>query len=173
MRTALLLATGCLLLPLAWADAGGAREIVQQRLPDGRIVFTDRPQPGATVERRWQFAPHDAAEAEAQRAARQREAEAVSERIARQLEQERQDDLAFAIARLQAEQARAEREAARAAAEPVPVFAWPLPVLRPYPPGLHQPPPQRPRLGPKVPPTKRFTPPPGPNVPEEGRYYGY
>lgn len=146
--------------------APAAREIVQQRLPDGRVIFTDRPQPGAKTERRWTTTPEDPAEADARRAAAQRESAAVSERIGRQIEQQRERDQAVELARAKAAQAEAEREAARARAEaeaPPQVVMIPHRPVRPRPPPTVRPPEPRPpeRPGPKVPPRPGATPPPG------------
>lgn len=146
--------------------APAAREIVQQRLPDGRVIFTDRPQPGAKTERRWTTTPEDPAEADARRAASQRESAAVSERIGRQIEQQRERDQEVELARAKAAQAEAEREAARARAEaeaPPPVVVIPHRPVRPRPPPTVRPPEPRPpeRPGPKVPPRPGATPPPG------------
>lgn len=117
--------------------AGATRSIVQQRLPDGSIVLTDRPLGEAQTLRTWQFEREDEQAAAERRAAAQREAAAVSERIERRLEQQREIDRELEMARLQAAQAAAEREAALARAyaeaEPQHVIVWPHRGLRPYP----------------------------------------
>lgn len=116
--------------------AAPLREIVQQRLPDGRIVLTDRPLGSARTLRTWQYQPEDAQAAAQRRAAGQRESAAVSERIARQLAEQRETDRQVALARAQASALEAEREAARARlqADPPLVFLWPRAAWRPDPP---------------------------------------
>ena len=130
MRGICLLLLGLASTSASWAQGPAApRDIVQQRLPDGRVVISDRPQPGAVVERTWRFAAEDHAAAQARRAEAKRDAQAVSERIARQIERQAERDQELEIARLRAAEARAEREAAlaRAAAEaPRIVVARPL-----------------------------------------------
>jgi hypothetical protein len=140
------------------------RDIVQQRLPDGRVIFTDRPLSEARTLRTWQFEPEDPQLAAARRAAAERESAAVSERIARRLEQEREIDREMDLARLEAARAAAERDAVRAReAEPRQVIVWPPhgwrpgPPFRPRPPGVH--PPRRPDGPVARPPYPR--PPPG------------
>ncbi len=57
MRTPLVIAVlACALSAFdaaASMPTGGPTLIVQQRTADGRILFTDRPLPGATTERSW------------------------------------------------------------------------------------------------------------------------
>ena len=133
----------------AQEPAPAPREIVQQRLPDGSVIFTDRPQPGAKTERSWQVTPDDAG-AEARRAEAQRNATAVIERAARQREAERDREAERQIAADRLAAARAERDAEQArlraleaAREPVgtawvqnPQWPWfPPPV-----PPIHRPP---------------------------------
>jgi hypothetical protein len=150
------------------------RDIVQQRLPDGRVIFTDRPVSDARTLRTWQYQPEDPQLAASRRAAAERESTAVSERIARQLEQQREIDREIEMARLEAA-ADAARDAARERneAEPPQVIVWPRralrphPSLRPHPPGA-RPPPHRP--GPKLAPRPGATRPPGPNQPPEWPY---
>ncbi|RZU01106.1 hypothetical protein EV670_1821 [Rivibacter subsaxonicus] len=161
----------CLLSMLGAATVVAAqepapREIVQQRLPDGRVIFTDRPLPNAKIERSWQVTPDDPG-AEARRAAAQRDAAAVTERIARQTEAERERQAERQIAADRAAAARAEREAAEArlrAAEQASadignrnILWWPWP----RPPHLR--PPARPQPQP-VPPRKLEQPVPGPST---------
>lgn len=177
-------------LPLAAAaqDAAppgtAARGIVQQRLPDGRIVLTDRPLAGAETLRQWRFEPEDAAEraaAEARRATAQRESDAVTARIARQLERQGELELQRELARAaqdRSERVLAQDDAPRYAVAPWGVglpgwpWLWPAPRLHPprvHPPHLH-PPHRHPhagrapaRPGPVRPPRPGATPPPGPN----------
>lgn len=154
------------------------RDIVQQRLPDGRVIFTDRPLSDARTLRTWQYQPEDPQLAALRRAAAERESAAVTERIARQLEQQREIEGDVALARARAAAAEAERDAAQARAEATEpqVVVWPRGAFRPrppfhaHPPGAHPPhkprppgarPPHRP--GPKLPPRPGATPPPGPN----------
>jgi hypothetical protein len=133
---------GALLLVGA-APAGHAQtsqEILRQRLPDGSVVFTDRPQSGAKTEKRWNFESEDPAAAAARRAELRSESATVSERIARQQADERERELQAEVARSRAAQAAAERDAALARAEatnrPIyvtaPVF-WPWPIRPPQP----------------------------------------
>lgn len=94
------------------------RAIVMQRLPDGSILLTDRPQNNATTERRWQVpaaAPEDAASAAERRAKAAADTAAINDRFARQLEQQRERDAALEIERQRANAAAAEREANRQA----------------------------------------------------------
>lgn len=161
------------LLLAVLAAPAAAGDIVQQRLPDGRVIFTDRPVSEARTLRTWQFQPEDAELAAQRRAAGERESAAVSERIARQLEQQREIDRDLELARVQAG---AELDAARARreAEPAQVIFWPRhrfwPPLHPHPPGARPPKPHPPgarpppaRPGPKLPPRPGATRPPGPN----------
>lgn len=147
--TSPLLALALLLAPgLPWAQ-----EIVRQRLPDGRILFTDRPQPGVPIEQRWSIEPEDPVAAQARREALQRESAAVSERLNRQATESRERELQAELARERAARAAAEREAARAradaAAEPARAIVWPARRLPPphpaLPPGGIAPPPPRER----------------------------
>jgi hypothetical protein len=98
----------------ALAQDSGAPQIYQQRTADGRIVLSDRPQPGAQTQRTWQFAPEDAAAAQQRREVARREAEAISERIQRQLDREQQRAEEVALERLRLAQAQAQRDAERA-----------------------------------------------------------
>jgi hypothetical protein len=117
-----------------------SQEILRQRLPDGSVVFTDRPQSGGKTEKRWNFDSEDPAAAAARRAELRSESATVSERIARQQADERERELQAELARSRAAQAAAEREAALARAEAAnppsyftgPVF-WPWPVRPPHP----------------------------------------
>lgn len=195
MRRLLLILGLGLGLPLAAAaqDAAppgaAARGIVQQRLPDGRIVLTDRPLAGAETLRQWRFEPEDASErtaAEARRAAAQRESEAVTARIARQLERQGELDLQRELAwaaQDRSDRVLAQDDAPRYAVAPwgvgLPGWPWlgPTPPLHPprlhpprrHPPHLHSPhrPPHAARApvrpGPVRPPRPGATPPPGPN----------
>lgn len=128
------------LLPLAaalalaaGATAHAAQEIVRQRLPDGRVVFTDRPQPGGTIERRWSVEPEDPVAAQARRDALERESAAVSERLNRRAAETREAELQAELARTRAARDAAEREAARARAEAEAPRAIVWPALRPAP----------------------------------------
>ncbi len=155
------------------------RDIVQQRLPDGRVIITDRPVSDARTLRTWHYPPEDPQLAASRRAAAERESAAVTERIARQIAQQREIDRDIDLARARAAAAAAERDAARARseAEPAHIVVWPRrafgpqPPFRPHPPGAHPPfkpgppgvrPPDRP--GPKLPPRPGATPPPGLNT---------
>lgn len=69
--------------------AAETTKILQQRTPDGSILLTDQPSPGAKTERSWQVAPQDRA-AERQRAIDVKaEANLVSERIQRSIDSQR------------------------------------------------------------------------------------
>ena len=79
------------LLP-ALAAAEATTKILQQRTPDGSILLTDQPSPGAKTERSWQVSAQDRA-AERQRAIDVKaEANLVSERIQRSLDSQRRAD---------------------------------------------------------------------------------
>jgi hypothetical protein len=95
---------------LAAAQEPAPREIVQQRLPDGSVIFTDRPQPGAKTERSWQVTPDDPGAA-ARRTEAERNAAAIIERGAREREAQRDRELERQIAADRAAAARAERDA--------------------------------------------------------------
>ena len=114
---------------VAQERAGAASQIYQQRTADGRIVLSDRPLPGAHMQRTWQFVPEDAAAAQQRRDIARRDAEAVSERIQRQLDREQQRAEELALERLRLAQAQAERAAERARYEaqyePAGVVYWP------------------------------------------------
>lgn len=117
-RRALTAWVGSVALPLAAAAATDAPpRIVQQRLPDGSVVLTDRPQPGARIERSWAVTRDGAADAAAVQHREQaaREAAAVNERFARQFESEREHELD--LLRQRADAAEAERRAAQARRE--------------------------------------------------------
>jgi hypothetical protein len=92
-------------------------EVYQQRTPDGRIVLSDHPLEGATVQRTWQTWHEDPAVARERRLRMQREAEAVSERIQRRIERQEQAAARSEADRLRVALAEAERDAARARAE--------------------------------------------------------
>jgi hypothetical protein len=126
----------------AVSAAGGAgTEIFQQRTPDGRIVFTDRPVSGAVTQRQWTPPVEDALAARQRREDARRDAEAVSERIQRSIEADRQREQELRLAQMQLAAAQAVRdaEAARAAAAAaendvvfiVPARHWRPPVHRP------------------------------------------
>lgn len=161
-----------ILLPvalLALAASTGvpaAQEIVRQRLPDGRIVFTDRPQPGGTIEQRWSVEPEDPVAAQARREAVRRESSEVSERLNRRAAETREQELKAELARERAARDAAEREAARARAEAETPRAVAWPVLKPphrpapLPPGGITPAPPRERaidrlIPPRRPPAER------------------
>lgn len=85
------------------ADTGGAsslRGVYQQRLPDGSVLFTERPGPGSRIERQWRFPAEDPAEAAARRAELRAESEAVSLRLQRLIEQRERLDAELAIERM-------------------------------------------------------------------------
>lgn len=156
MRPSLLLVATLALAAGATADA--AQEILRQRLPDGSVVFTDRPQPGGTIERRWSFESEDPVAAQARRDALQRESDAVSERLNRREADARERALQAELARARADQAAAESEAARARAEEPRHLAWP--ILRPPPPrppaptGVTPPPPRERAIDRLIPPQR-------------------
>jgi hypothetical protein len=85
-----LVAVASLLPALAAAEA--TTKILQQRTPDGSILLTDQPSPGAKTERSWQVTGQDRA-AERQRAIDVKaEANLVSERIQRSIDSQRRAD---------------------------------------------------------------------------------
>jgi len=74
------------------AAAEATTKILQQRTPDGSILLTDQPSPGAKTERSWQVSAPDRA-AERQRAIDVKaEANLVSERIQRSIDSQRRAD---------------------------------------------------------------------------------
>jgi hypothetical protein len=74
------------------AAAEATTRILQQRTPDGSILLTDHPYPGAKTERSWQVNVQDRA-AERQRAIDVKaEANLVSERIQRTIDSQRRAD---------------------------------------------------------------------------------
>jgi hypothetical protein len=76
----------------ALAGAEATTRILQQRTPDGSILLTDQPSPGAKTERSWQVNVSDRA-AERQRAIDVKaEANLVSERIQRSIDSQRRAD---------------------------------------------------------------------------------
>ena len=89
--TALALITIAGSLP-SLAAAESTTRILQQRTPDGSILLTDQPSPGAKTERSWQVNAQDRA-AERQRAIDVKaEANLVSERIQRSIDSQRRAD---------------------------------------------------------------------------------
>ncbi len=75
-----------------FAAAEATTKILQQRTPDGSILLTDQPSPGAKTERSWSVTPSDRA-AERQRAIDVKaEANLVSERIQRSIDSQRRAD---------------------------------------------------------------------------------
>lgn len=153
---------------LAQGAAGGT-QIYQQRLPDGRIVISDRPEAGATTQRSWQFAPEDAQAAALRRDAARREAQAVTERIQRQLDDQQERDERRELERLRLAEAQARLEAERARAEssrqPTVVHV-PVVAHHPRPPHAVRVPPPRP---PKPPRPPRPGPPKPSALPDERR----
>lgn len=148
----------------AGAPAHAAQEIVRQRLPDGSVVFTDRPLPGAPIEKRWSVEPEDPEAAQARRDALARESAAVSERLNRRAAEQRETELQAELARTRAARDAAEREAARARAEAETPRAIVWPALRPPPrpqpaPVGITPPPPRERAIDRLIPPRRAVPP--------------
>ena len=95
-------------------------DVYQQRMPDGTVVLSDHPVPGATIQRTWQTWQEDPAtarERQERRERMEREAQAVSERIQRGIEQREQATARSENERLRAALAQAERDAERARAE--------------------------------------------------------
>ena len=89
--------------------AAETTKILQQRTPDGSILLTDQPSPGAKTERSWQVSAPDRA-AERQRAIDVKaEANLVSERIQRSIDSQRRadDEARMRLAYLQMERDRA------------------------------------------------------------------
>lgn len=99
----------------AQADEGdrAPQTVYQQRLPDGRVVFSDRPEPGAVTERHWSFVPDDPAQAAARREAARTEANEVHQRVQRAADYRQQLDNELEIERMRRAQAMALLEAER------------------------------------------------------------
>ena len=70
---------------VASAETPATRQIVQQRTPDGGILLTDRPRPGATTERSWQVEKEDPVAARQRALDVKAEANLVAERIDRRI----------------------------------------------------------------------------------------
>ena len=118
------------MLPVAQAETPSGPAIYQQRGPDGKIVFTDRPSTGATTERTWRFDPEDPKAVEAAEARREVgrvEAAQVNERFQRSLEQQQRRELEMEIERLRLSQTQAviDLERGRAAMQE-PVYYGPF-----------------------------------------------
>jgi hypothetical protein len=110
MRVLLAFAVLMCALAAAQAEPPAGPAIYLQRGPDGKIVFTDRPDPGATTERTWRFDPEDpkAVEAaEARREASRVRAAEVNERISRGIEEQQRRELEMEIERLRLSQTQA------------------------------------------------------------------
>ena len=76
----------------SFVAAEASTKILQQRTPDGSILLTDQPSPGAKTERSWHVNAQDRA-AERQRAIDVKaEANLVSERIQRSIDSQRRAD---------------------------------------------------------------------------------
>jgi hypothetical protein len=104
-------------LLLLAAPLAAAQQIFKSRTPDGRIVFSDRPQPGATVIEQYEaLPPPDPAAAAARQAALREQAKAASERAA-----ERVQALDAVTKEIQAATAALERARARLEAEREPL----------------------------------------------------
>lgn len=105
-------------------------QIYQQRLPDGRVVLTDRPMEGAPVQRMWGVMREDPVAASRRSEQVRQEAQAVSERIERRIEgQQRQLEQSEADRlRLRLAEARREAEAQRQASARTAVVYVPRPV---------------------------------------------
>ena len=133
------LAVAGLLPGLAAAEA--TTKILQQRTPDGSILLTDQPSPGAKTERTWQVNPQDRA-AERQRAIDVKaEANLVSERIQRSLDSQRRADDDAQRMRLAYLQLERDRAAAMSAQDGVSYgyaggYGWPTPFRASRKPGL-------------------------------------
>jgi len=97
------------------AAAEAPTKILQQRTPDGSILLTDQPSPGAKTERSWQVNAQDRA-AERQRAIDVKaEANLVSERIQRSIDSQRRADDEAQRMRLAYAQLERDRAAAQGA----------------------------------------------------------
>ena len=90
MRTIALLAIAALAGSplLALAETPATTQILLQRTADGRMLFTDRPTPGAKTERSWQVEREDPAAARRRALDVQVEAQLVSERVERRIAQQ-------------------------------------------------------------------------------------
>ncbi|AKJ31781.1 hypothetical protein [Caldimonas brevitalea] len=151
------LLAGALWFGAATPTAAAEQAIYQQRLPDGQVVITDRPVPGAVILKTWNVPTDDPAQAAARRAAAQQEAAQTAERVQRNLESRQQLDTQLEIERLRRDQAQAELAAerersARAQAESQPV--WVVPGRYPVAPPIGRPPWLQPPAHPAPPPSK-------------------
>ena len=121
--------------------AAETTKILQQRTPDGSILLTDQPSPGAKTERSWQVSAPDRA-AERQRAIDVKaEANLVSERIQRSLDSQRRADDEAQRMRLAYLQLERDRVAAQGAQDGVSYgyaggYGWPTPFRASRKPGL-------------------------------------
>lgn len=114
-RRTIALAVPVLLLAAPFACA---QQIFKSRTPDGRIVFSDRPQPGATVLERYEaLPPADPSAVAARQAALREQAKAASERAAERVQALDAVTKEIQAATAALEQARANLEAGR---EPLP-----------------------------------------------------
>ena len=103
------------LLALAGAAAPGfasalpaPAQVYQQRTPDGGVLLTDHPAPGARTERSWQVEREDPVAARQRARDVETEARLVSERIQHRLDEQRraaQADAQLQLARIDAERA--------------------------------------------------------------------
>ena len=134
-----LLAVAGLLPGLAAAEA--TTKILQQRTPDGSILLTDQPSPGAKTERSWQVTGQDRA-AERQRAIDVKaEANLVSERIQRSIDSQRRADDEAQRMRMAYLQRERDRAAAASTQDGISYgyaggYGWPTPFRASRHPGL-------------------------------------
>ena len=134
-----LLAVAGLLPSLATAEA--TTKILQQRTPDGSILLTDQPSPGAKTERTWQVNAQDRA-AERQRAIDVKaEANLVSERIQRSIDSQRRADDEAQRMRMAYLQLERDRAAAASTQDGISYgyaggYGWPTPFRASRHPGL-------------------------------------
>jgi hypothetical protein len=115
MRKLAALASLCLVAAplLAGAETATKTQILQQRTPDGGILLTDRPRPGAKTERSWQVEVEDPAAARRRALDVKAEANLVSERIERRIAQQRladQEEERLRLARMDSERERAAQD---------------------------------------------------------------
>jgi hypothetical protein len=133
-----LLAVASLLPSLAAAET---TKILQQRTPDGSILLTDQPSPGAKTERSWQVSAPDRA-AERQRAIDVKaEANLVSERVQRSIDSQRRADDEAQRMRLAYLQLERDRMGAPGAQDGIGYgyaggYGWPTPFRASRKPGL-------------------------------------
>jgi len=108
---AALAACGGISTAAAEQTASRMSQIYQQRTADGGIVLSDRPTPGAPIQRSWSIVGEDPVAARERSERVRLEAQAVSERIQRELDRDRQRADSTEVERLRRSLAEARRDA--------------------------------------------------------------